>query len=358
MFLSIHGIYLQRCFDLARWGVGNTSPNPSVGAVIVYKNKIIGEGWTSKFGGNHAEVNAVASVSSDNRHFLSQSILFVSLEPCFHFGKTPPCVDLILREKIPQVVIAFSDPNPKVAGQSIAKLRANGVDVIFYNFNTRYNNNTSLSKKVSLKSFFTNVLRQTPYVILKWAESADGFIGKKDQRVSVSNPMAQRLVHKWRSECDAIMVGTNTAKIDNPALTNRLYFGKSPVRIVLDKDLKLPKDNLIWDKNAKTIVFTEGGVSENIHLNSVHIQIEYTAFNDNLLENILQKLMQQNIGILLVEGGSILLNAFIEKGLWNEAKIIKSPNLLRGDVSAPKLSAEHLIGNYNIGDNQICIYQK
>lgn len=358
MLSPFHGIYLQRCFDLAHFGVGNTSPNPSVGAVIVHKNKIIGEGWTSKFGGNHAEVNAVASVSNDSRHLLSQSILFVSLEPCFHFGKTPPCVDLVLREKIPQVVIAFSDPNPKVAGQSITKLRANGVDVMFYNFNVKYNSNISLSKIVPLKSFFTNILRQTPYVILKWAESADGFIGKKDQRVSVSNPMAQRLVHKWRSECDAIMVGTNTAKVDNPALTNRLYFGKSPVRIVLDKHLKLPKDKLIWDKNAKTIVFTEGVVSENSHLNAAHIKIENIAFNDDLIENILGILMKQNIGILLVEGGSILLNTFIEKGLWNEARIIKSPILLRGDVCAPKMPAEYFVENYNIGDNQVCVYQK
>ncbi len=345
--------YIQRCFDLARLGVGTTSPNPSVGAVIIDSNgRIIGEGFTSPFGGAHAEVNAIASVKPENLSCLTTSTIFVSLEPCFHFGKTPPCVDLILKHKIPKVVIAYLDPFEKVAGKSIEKLKQNGVNV---NVVTP---NHCTSKHPTLKPFFTNISSKRPFVILKWAETADGFIGKSDKTIAISNVFAKRLVHKWRSEVDAIMVGTNTTALDNPELTNRLYFGKSPVRVVLDRQRRLSKDLHIFDNTVKTLIYTEGGdlTNETAHKNVNYRPID---FDEHLIEKVLQDLYAQNIGILLVEGGSQLLHSFIEQGLWNEARMFKSTStpISQSGVSAPNIPFSSLERKLQLFDNQLLIFK-
>jgi diaminohydroxyphosphoribosylaminopyrimidine deaminase / 5-amino-6-(5-phosphoribosylamino)uracil reductase len=359
--MLINNNFIRRCFDLARLGIGSTSPNPSVGAVIVDPSeRIIGEGWTSLYGGPHGEVNAVASVKSEDRHLLPSSTIFVSLEPCFHFGKTPPCVDLILREKIPHVVIAYTDPFPQVAGKSIEKLKEQGVKVDLINPN---NNNF---QPQTLLPFFTNVTKKRPYIILKWAETADGFIGNAHETLPISNVYAKRLVHKWRSEVDAIMVGTKTAALDNPELTNRLYFGKSPMRVVLDKNRRLPHNLNIFDKSVKTRIYTEGvsrdngervGDIPNEELMATYCPI---CFDADLLQNILEDLSNQKIGSLFVEGGAQLLNSFIEKGLWDEARVFKTETLLNRDnsVVAPKITAQKLEQKIQIFDNQLFIFRR
>lgn len=345
---------MQRCFDVARFGIGRTSPNPSVGAVIVdASNRIIGEGWTSPFGGAHAEVNAIASVKPENQNLLKNSTIYVTLEPCFHFGKTPPCVDLILKTQIPHVIIAYKDPFPKVAGKSIEKLKQHDVktDIL-----TSNNDN---SKPPSLLPFFTNILKKRPYIILKWAETADGFIGTPDQTLPISNVYAKRLVHKWRSEADAIMVGTNTAALDNPELTNRLYFGKSPIRVVLDKNKRLPADLHIFDGSVKTLIYTEGGISETEINTQTSVTYRPINFDENVLLNIAQDLYHQNIGILFVEGGAQLLQTFIEKGLWDEARVFKSAKtLMHSDgIAAPTITGAYTEKELQLFDNQLLIFR-
>jgi diaminohydroxyphosphoribosylaminopyrimidine deaminase / 5-amino-6-(5-phosphoribosylamino)uracil reductase len=356
--------FIRRCFDLAQLGINSVSPNPSVGAVIVDKaRRIIGEGWTSPYGGPHGEVNAVASVKPEDRHLLTSSTLFVSLEPCFHFGKTPPCVDLILREKIPHVVISFVDPFQKVAGKSVQKLKENGVKVDILSFE-----NTPQYPQ-TLLPFFTNVSKKRPYIILKWAETADGFIGNPDTTLPISNAYTKRLVHKWRSESDAIMVGTKTAALDNPELTNRLYFGPSPMRVVLDKNLRLPYQLNIFDKSVKTRIYTdgtsrnnrEGGNFSEKNISATQQFVTYCpiTFDEHLLENILQDLQNEKIGTLFVEGGAQLLNTFIEKGLWDEARVFKTSTVLNheNNIAAPKISVQQLQRKIQLFDNQLFIFR-
>ena len=356
MSLIKYPIYIRRCFDLARLGNGKTSPNPSVGALIVREGKIIGEGWHQVYGKAHAEVNAVADVKPQNIPYLSESDIFVSLEPCFHFGKTPPCVELILKEKIPHVVIAFTDPNPDVAGQSIEKLRKNNVSVDdLQNISTKIQN----GYENTLKPFIIGIIQQRPYIILKWAESVDGYIGKQNERIQISNELSKRLVHKWRSECDAILIGTQTAETDDPALNNRFYFGKSPIRVVLDKNGRLSNSLQIFNLIVKTILYTES--SNPTHINNKrnlkNIDFRQIKFDKSLILNILQDLFAQKIGILLVEGGAKTIQSFIDSGLWDEARIIKSPILLRGGISAPTVPIQNLESRFPLDDNEILIYK-
>ncbi len=346
--------YIQRCFDLARYGFGSTSPNPSVGAVIVDINdRIIGEGWTSPFGGAHAEVNAIVSVKPAHLSLLTSSTMYVSLEPCFHFGKTPPCVDLILRHKIPRVVIAYRDPFPKVAGKSIEKLRQNGVKVDVLP------SNDSLNKHPTLRPFFNNISTKRPYIILKWAETADGFMGHPDETISISNVYAKRLVHKWRSEADAILVGTNTAALDNPELTNRLYFGSSPIRVIIDRNRRLQPDLHIFDNSVKTLIYTEGGGFSNQIVPHEERLYRTVPFDENMIQHILQDLFSQNIGILLVEGGAQLFHSFMEKELWDEVRVFKTntTNIQNGGITAPKIAFIQLERRLQLFDNQLLIFR-
>ncbi len=336
-----HEQYLQRCLQLAKLGSGNVAPNPMVGCVIVLDDKIIGEGWHQEFGKAHAEVNAINSVA--DKQLLSKSTLYVSLEPCSHYGKTPPCVDLILQHKIPKVVVGIRDPFATVNGEGIAKLRTAGIEVI-----TPVLENECASFN---KRFFTFHQFKRPYIILKWAQSKDGFIGKMNERVLISNPLSQIQVHKWRSEEQAIMVGTNTALTDNPKLNVREWFGKSPTRIVIDKDLKIPNHLNILDGSTETIIFNTKQKSSVEKIK--YIQLEKNNFS---IKELLNQLHQLNIQSVLVEGGAILLQSFIDAGYWNEARVITGTILLNDGIKAPHLDLSPA-STQTSGDDVISFYQ-
>ncbi len=359
--VKINILFLRRCFDLARLGNGSTSPNPSVGAVIAFNNRVLSEGFHQMYGEPHAEVNAINQVDVISDEKFSQSAIYVSLEPCFHFGKTPPCVNLILEKKIPSVYIAFVDPNPKVARQSVTLLKNKGVETTVFGdeidrqiIGNEVCSLISQGLHATLMPFFTNIRLFRPFIILKWAESADGFIGKENKTTPLSNLFTKRLSHKWRSECDAIMVGTTTAEVDNPELTNRHYFGKSPVRIVLDRHKRLSPSLNIFSADASTFVFSEKKSDAQPQKNVETFEID---FNINVIQQILKILFEKKISILLVEGGAKLLNSFIEAGLWDEARVFKTPISLQKGVVAPKLDNELLVKNEQLDDNWVNIYR-
>jgi len=320
---------MQRCLDLAARGAGFVAPNPMVGAVLVYKDTIIGEGWHQQCGQAHAEVNCIASVKEGNRNFISGSTLYVSLEPCAHFGKTPPCADLIVQHEIPDVVIGCRDPFKEVDGKGIEKLQAAGVNV---EVGVMEDECKELNKR-----FFTFHTKQRPYVVLKWAETGDGFIapllGKKDRRLLISNEYSNRLVHKWRSEESAILVGTNTALLDDPELTTRLWEGTSPVRLVIDKELKLPASLKIFNDRSRTIIF-------NTKKHEEAGRVLYYQLNDDrrFIQQMMNALYQLKIQSVLVEGGAKLLQSLIDEGIWDEARIINNEQLIiNNGLTAPVL---------------------
>ncbi|MFN0174343.1 MAG: bifunctional diaminohydroxyphosphoribosylaminopyrimidine deaminase/5-amino-6-(5-phosphoribosylamino)uracil reductase RibD [Saprospiraceae bacterium] len=316
--------FIQRCFDLARLGMGNVSPNPLVGAVLVYEGKIIGEGWHQFWGEPHAEVNCLRAVSPENQHLIPYSTLFCNLEPCAHFGKTPPCTDLILRQKIRRVVVSNTDPNPLVAGKGLEKLKKAGVEL-------RVGVLEEQGQWLN-RSFFNWITKNRPYVILKWAHSADGFLGKKDVRTAISSPAALRLVHRWRAECDAILVGTNTAYLDNPRLDVRHYFGKNPLRIVLDTKGKIPPSHHFFDDSTETWVFGQPLKGASFS------KTKFIPTEDKILiSNILDALKISGRSILLVEGGANLLNQFLKTGYWNEIRVLQNKQVLGEGVKAPQL---------------------
>lgn len=335
---------MQRCLQLAAQGLGKVSPNPMVGAVLVHGDRIIGEGYHKGFGKPHAEPDCIASVAPENRGLISESTLFVSLEPCDHYGKTPPCTDLIIQNRIPKVVIASIDRNIRVNGKGVQKLRDGGIEV---NTGVLSENADELNRR-----FFVNQSLGRPYVILKWARSRDGFIGKTDGRVKISNQLTDQLVHKWRSEEDAIMIGANTAIIDNPMLTTRHWTGKNPVRILLDPNLRVPLGSGIFGKDAKTIVLnrkTEGEES-----GTQYHKVE----GENLLTESLQRLLSMGIGSVMVEGGLTLLESFLKQGLWDEARIITNSKLdLNSGVRAPTFQCERLTDSYHLEGDEIMIFR-
>jgi diaminohydroxyphosphoribosylaminopyrimidine deaminase/5-amino-6-(5-phosphoribosylamino)uracil reductase len=310
-----HEVFMQRCLQLASLGAGHTAPNPMVGAVLIHAGRIIGEGYHEKFGGPHAEVNCIRSVKAADQALIPASTLYVSLEPCAHHGKTPPCADLIIQQRIPRVVIGCRDPFPEVDGKGIEKLQSNGVELIF----------PILEEKAILlnKRFFTFHLNRRPYVILKWAESANHKIaGKSGSRIQISNDYSNRLVHKWRTEEAGILVGTQTALLDDPLLTARLWPGKNPVRIVVDKTLRLPAGLKIFDSSVPTIILNEKkeARSENLHYKKI-------GFHASCVSEILSALYSLNILSILVEGGAALLQSFIDSGLWDETRVISGSQL-------------------------------
>ena len=317
--------YLARCIELAQNGLGTTYPNPMVGSVIVYKDQIIGEGWHKKAGEPHAEVNAVNSVK--DKSLLKEATIYVSLEPCSHFGKTPPCCDLIIQHQIPNVVIGTVDPNEKVAGKGIKKLIEAGSNVTVGILENECN---ELNKR-----FFTFHQKQRPYIILKWAESTDGFIApnERDEQkpVWISNPYSRQLVHKWRTEEQAILVGTQTAIDDNPKLDARDWTGKSPVRIVLDQNNRIPKTNHLLDNQQKTIVFCQS----NQNTNQENLIFEVIDFNQNIAPQIARTLFNHQIQSVIIEGGRQTLQTFIDANLWDEARIFKGQNTFKNGTKAP-----------------------
>ncbi|MBL7721165.1 MAG: bifunctional diaminohydroxyphosphoribosylaminopyrimidine deaminase/5-amino-6-(5-phosphoribosylamino)uracil reductase RibD [Chitinophagaceae bacterium] len=323
---------MHRCLELAKLGAGHVAPNPMVGAVLVHEGRIIGEGWHKEYGEAHAEVNCINAVQEEDRQFISQSILYVSLEPCAHHGKTPPCADLIIRHKIPKVVIGCRDPFKEVDGKGIEKLKSAGIEV-----------ETAVLEEECRelnKRFFTFHKKQRSFIILKWAQTADGFIaGDDSKRILISNEFSNRLVHKWRSEEAAIMVGTNTALRDDPALTTRLWPGPSPVRLVIDMNLRLPGSLKVFDGSERTIVFNTIKEDEKPNLSFIKLDKE-KQFVPQLMD-VLYRLPLQSV---LVEGGAALLQTFIESGVWDEARVIVNGELSIGNgLPAPVLKNEQLV---------------
>lgn len=325
--MKIHQFYINRCLELAKNGLPSAMPNPSVGAVIVYENEIIGEGFTSAYGGSHAEVNAINSVK--DKSLLSKSTLYVSLEPCSHYGKTPPCCDLILKNNIPNIVIGTMDTNSKVAGEGIKKLIAEGKNVTV----------GVLEKECieSNKRFFTFHNKKRPYIILKWAESQDGFLSpEKKENVSpvwITNEYSRQLVHKWRSEEQAILVGTKTVLDDNPRLDVRDWEGKNPIRIVLDRTGKIAGNYHVKDQKTKTIIITE---QENLTYFE-NLIFENAIFDLQLPIKICEILYKHNIQSVIIEGGSQTLQTFIDANLWDDARIFKGEIFLKVGTKAPNL---------------------
>jgi diaminohydroxyphosphoribosylaminopyrimidine deaminase/5-amino-6-(5-phosphoribosylamino)uracil reductase len=343
--LTIHETYMHRCLELAKRGAGYVAPNPMVGALLVHEEKIIGEGYHRQYGEPHAEVNCINSVSEQDRNKISSSVLYVSLEPCSHFGKTPPCTDLVITNKIPHVVIGCRDPFKEVDGKGIEKLRAAGVKVI----------DGTLEKECQQlnKRFFTFYTKHRPYIILKWAETADGKIaGDGTNRLLISNEQTNRLVHKWRSEEVSILVGTNTALLDDPELTTRNWGGPSPIRLVIDMDLKLPSTLKIFNNKQRTVIFNRAKHEEQDNL------IYYQVTEDvSLVHQIMNALYQMKIQSVIVEGGARLLQSFIDEEMWDEARIIKNGELIiNNGLAAPELETKNAAEEIKILDDSIKIY--
>jgi len=324
--VKIHEKYISRCIDIAKNGLGTTAPNPMVGCIIVHNQKIIGEGFTSPYGSSHAEVNAINSVK--DKSLLKEATLYVTLEPCSHFGKTPPCSHFIIEHGIPNVVIGCIDDNEKVAGQGITKLKKASCNVTV----------GVLEKecKEHHKRFFTFHNKKRPYIILKWAETADGFIApvhKKDKKpVWITNSYSRQLVHKWRAEEQAILVGTNTVIEDNPSLTTRDWKGKHSIRVVLDKNDNLSKDFNVFNDEAETIVIKE-----------------------TTAEAICNKLFQANINSVIIEGGVKTLQLFIDANIWDEVRVFTGKSIFKEGVKAPLLSGSK-ISEERIIDDTLKIY--
>lgn len=348
-----HTYWMQRCIQLAGLAAGHVAPNPMVGAVLVYEDRIIGEGYHQVYGQAHAEVNCIASVQDADRDLIQHSVMYVSLEPCAHFGKTPPCADLIIRHRIPTVVIGCRDPFAQVDGKGIEKLQAAGVAV---STGVLENDCRELNKR-----FFTFHTQQRPYIILKWAQTANGFIGYKQKgktipapRLLISNDYTNRLVHRWRSEEAGILIGTNTALQDDPALTNRLWSGPSPVRLVIDMQNRLPARLRLFDRQQPTIVFNgqKEEQKENLSFYKIDPQV-------NIAEAVATALYRLNIQSVLVEGGAQLLQAFIDAGIWDEARVIINPTLTITDgIAAPALTNNKKTSALQSGTDEILLYKR
>lgn len=322
----MHEHYMQRCIQLALLGKGDVAPNPLVGAVLVHDDVIIGEGYHQQYGQAHAEVNCMNSVKEGAKKFIPLSTLYVSLEPCVHFGKTPPCVNLILQHRIPKVVIGCSDPFESVNNKGIEKLKSAGVEVIV----------GVLEKECRTlnKYFFHYHIQHRPYIMLKWAQTTDGYVAyKNNKRTYISNDISNRFVHKYRGELASILVGTNTALYDNPSLTNRFWKGAQPIRLLLDLDLKVPATHHLLDRQSKTIIFNNLLNKEENNL------IWYKIDRKNVPQQICNALFILNIQSVCIEGGAQLLQSFIQNDLWDEAVIITNTTLyIKEGIAAPVLS--------------------
>lgn len=343
--MNTHEFYMNRCLQLAKNGLGTTYPNPLVGSVIVHEGKIIGEGWHRKSGEPHAEVLAIQSVK--DRTLLKEATLYVNLEPCSHFGKTPPCCDLILQHDIPNVVIGTIDSHSKVAGKGIHKLKEQGKNVT-----------VGVLEKTCLelnKRFFTFHTKKRPFIILKWAETKDGFIApimpeltehNQLQPIWITNVYSRQLVHKWRSEEEAILVGTKTVLTDNPHLNTRDWAGKNPIRLVIDKSGKINPNFNVKDNKQTTLIFTE---QEN-YKNSEHTNYENVIFDKNLIFNILKIAFEKNISSILVEGGRETLQSFIDIDLWDEIRMFTGNEKFGNGIKAPVFNGKPIFEQTLNGD--------
>lgn len=348
---------MHRCIELAKKGAGFVAPNPMVGALLVHDDTIIGEGWHEQYGQSHAEVNCINSVKQEDKQFIPSSTLYVSLEPCAHFGKTPPCSDLIIKEQIKKVVIGCRDPFTEVSGKGIEKLNAAGVEVVVDVLKTECE---ELNKR-----FFTVHTKLRPYIILKWAQTGDGKIAPLNlpvgdtyehleiQRLLISNEFTNKVVHQWRTEEAAILVGTNTALMDDPLLTNRYWNGKQPVRLVIDKELKLLTHLKLFNADAKTIVF-------NYEKHSEIGQPQYYQLKEGVdfIEQMITALQNMHVQSVLVEGGAQLLQSFIDIGLWDEARVITNEQLIIvNGLNAPALTQHQLMNEMKLKNDSIKFYK-
>jgi diaminohydroxyphosphoribosylaminopyrimidine deaminase/5-amino-6-(5-phosphoribosylamino)uracil reductase len=344
--MSIHNTYLKRCLDLAVKGLGKVAPNPMVGCVIVHEGTIIGEGYHHQYGKAHAEVNAIESV--ENKELLKNSTLYVNLEPCSHFGKTPPCADLIIQHKIPYVVIGSVDSNSLVCGTGIKKLIEAKIDV-------KVGVLEDECRKLN-KRFFTYHEKKRPFIILKWAQSADGFIDiirheeDKKKPIQISNSDSKKLLHLWRSQEQAIMVGTNTALLDNPQLTVRDIAGKNPLRITIDKWLRIPKHFHLFDQSTPTLIFTAAEAASTHNLEYVKID-----FDNSIIPQILEELYKRQIQSIIIEGGEQLINSFIDTDMWDAARVFISEKKLGSGINAPKLNVQPVVRE-NISGDKLLFY--
>lgn len=344
--LKIEEQYMQRCLQLAAMGAGKVAPNPIVGALLVYEGRVIGEGCHQQFGEAHAEVNCINSVAETDKKLIADSTLYVSLEPCAHFGKTPPCADLIIKNNIPNVVIGCRDSFKEVAGKGIEKLKAAGINVVVGILEDEC---LELNRR-----FFTFHEKQRPYIILKWAQSMDGKIAASGgTRTFISNEFTNRVVHKWRAEEAAILAGTNTALLDDPALTARLWPGNNPVRLVIDMDLKLPSSLKLFDGTVTTIVFNQHKEETGEMLSFCKID-KHEKFIPQILL-VLHKLQLQSV---IVEGGAKLLQLFIDENAWDEARVITNEELIiENGLSAPVLKNSYLFEEQKIKSDTISFFR-
>lgn len=336
-------LFIQRTFELALNGVGYVSPNPRVGCVIVRDGKIIGEGWHQKFGQAHAEVNAVNSVGDVS--LLKGSTVYVSLEPCSHIGKTPPCADLLIRHRVKKVVIANVDTNPLVGGRGIKKLTEAGIEVV-----------TGVLKDKGLelnKRFFTFVEKKRPYVILKWAQTADGFVAQSNYESKwISNEHSRQLVHRWRAEEDGVLVGTGTAGHDNPSLAVREWTGRDPVRIVVDRFLRLPESLHLFDRSVNTICY-------NLLKHEGHKNLSWVQLNEaEFISQLVNDLYKRSIQSVIVEGGRQTLQLFIDHALWDEARIFTSPRIFGVGIAAPFIDGCSKVTNDMLGDSLSIVFRE
>ncbi len=337
--------YINRCLQLSEKGFGSVAPNPMVGAVIVHDNKVIGEGYHEKYGHEHAEVKAINSIPEGSKHLLKESELYVNLEPCCYQGKTPPCTTSIIEHNIPTIYISIADPNPLVSGQGIALLKEKGCKVTVGVLQPEAE---ELNKR-----FITFQTKSRPYIILKWAMTSNGFISEGDNIQSrITNDQSVELVHKWRSEEQAILVGKNTAIIDDPQLTVRHWKGKNPVRIVFDRNLELPSSLHLFDQEAPTLVFNAKRSEVNGDIELIKI-----SFDEDNLDQLLSELFNRNIQSVIIEGGRKVLENFIKKGFWDEARIFISKDRFNKGVKAPEISGIQ-INKREIGRDHLLILKQ
>ena len=320
---------MKKCLELATKGMGYVSPNPMVGCVIVFNNQIIGEGYHKKYGTAHAEINAIENVK--DKSLLKKSTLYVNLEPCVHFGKTPPCTNLIIESEIPKVVIGCRDSYSKVSGKGIEKMQNIGIEVIV---GVLEKESRELNKR-----FFTFHEKKRPYIILKWAESKDGFMAPLNQKKPfwMTSSESKKLVHKWRAEEEAILIGRITAKKDNPSLTVREVAGNNPIRIIIDKNLTLSGDLNLFNSEAKTIIFNS--IKSEKTGTNYFIKIDFNY----LIKKILKELHKQNIQSFKIEGGSITLQSFIDANIWDEARIFTANKLLSQGLKTPIIGGKMIL---------------
>ncbi|MBO9594610.1 MAG: bifunctional diaminohydroxyphosphoribosylaminopyrimidine deaminase/5-amino-6-(5-phosphoribosylamino)uracil reductase RibD [Niabella sp.] len=345
MDTGIHEIYLQRCFQLAKLGAGNVAPNPMVGAVLVYDGQIIGEGYHQQYGEAHAEVHCIQDALKQHAGLIEQATLYVSLEPCAHYGKTPPCADLIIRHRIPKVVVGCRDHFEAVNGKGIEKLRNAGVEVI---------EQIATREAITLnKRFFTFHGLKRPYIILKWAQTRDGIMASGTAaRLKISNPVTNRLVHRWRSEEAAIMVGARTAVMDDPWLDNRHWFGTAPLKIVLSCSGNLPENLRLFHSGNAAWVFNRKQTKKLGQAEWINVE------SDDLVKGMLDLLFERRIQSVFVEGGQQLLQSLIDTGLWDEARIITNIAMIAGSgLRAPLLREQVLLQTSMIDTDEVTVYK-